>query len=95
MVTFASGKYSIGICARCHSKVPYQELREDGNIPKLYVCADDGCYDELDPFKKPSRQADPISLDHPRPDVPLIPPTVLIDQSGFPLLDQDGNYLST
>lgn len=91
----ASGKYSIGICGRCQRKVPYRELREDGNTAGLYVCQDSGCYDELDPFKKPPRQADPISLDHPRPDVPLVPPEVQIDQTGFPLMDEDGNYLAT
>lgn len=96
MTTFASGRYSIGICGRCGFKTAYKDLREDGNIPGFYVCQDSGCYDKLDPYKKPARTADPVALHHPRPDVPLVPIQPLIlgspDQQS-PLIDQNGNYI--
>lgn len=93
---YASGKYSIAICSRCKMKVPYRDLREDGNTPGLYVCQDSGCYDKLNPFKKPPRAADPIALHHPRPDVPLTPirPNVLGDPDHQEaLIDPDGNII--
>lgn len=92
----AKGTYSVGICGRCNSKVPYPELREDGNIPGFYVCQDPGCYDNLNPYKKAPRQPDNIGLQHPRPDIPVTPePTVLADPDiEYALMDEVGNIIS-
>ncbi len=64
-------KIAIGICARCSVKMPYSDLREDGNYPGLFVCDDD--WDELDRWRLPARETEDITLDHPRPDVSLSP----------------------
>jgi hypothetical protein len=96
MGQYASGKFSIGICSRCKFKVPYKDLREDGNVPGLYVCQDAGCYDKLSRFKKPPRQPDAVALHHARPDVPLYPilPTVLGDPDKQEVLvDPQGNII--
>ena len=61
----------IGVCARCGVKMSLTELRADGNSPGLRVCADD--WDELDPWRLPPPPTDRITLDHPRPDIPLYP----------------------
>jgi hypothetical protein len=61
---------AIAICGRCSRKVPYDELREDGNIRGLRVCGD-GCSDDYDPYRLPARQPKTISLRFPRPDTPL------------------------
>jgi len=63
---------SIGICDRCSMKVPYVELRPDGNSPGLMVCAQPGCWDTLDPWRLAPRQTEDITLPHPRPDDPLV-----------------------
>lgn len=70
-MSYASGKYSIGICSRCRFKVPYTELREDGNIAGLYVCRDSGCYDRINPYKLPARVPEAVALHHPRPDASI------------------------
>lgn len=95
MSAYASGKYSQGICSRCKMKVPYLELREDGNIPGLYVCGSDGCHDKINPYKLPAREIEGIALEHPRPDVPLAPVTPYLVSDGYEyyLLDDDGNPL--
>ncbi len=67
----SKGKVAIAVCGRCGTKVPYNDLREDGNTPGLMVCQDPGCYDVLDPYKLPQRKTEDITLVHPRPDEPL------------------------
>lgn len=71
MAIFAAGRYAIAICGRCGMKKAYKELRQDGNIKGLYVCGDEGCYDEIDPYKLPPRPPDAFVLHHPRPDLPI------------------------
>ena len=70
-VNAKGGTAAIGICARCSRKVPYGELRPDGNSPGLRVCNDPGCYDVKDPYRYPARQTENIALRYPRPDEPL------------------------
>lgn len=65
------GTVAIGICDRCRSKVPYTELRPDGNSPGLMVCSHPGCWDEKDPYRLPARKTETINLRHPRPETPL------------------------
>lgn len=62
---------AVGICARCNLRVPYDDLREDGDVPGLWVCQSEGCWDQISPYKLPSHPQDVIALDHARPDVPL------------------------
>lgn len=69
---FASGDLAIAICDRCQRKVPYKQLRPDGNSPGLRVCEDPGCWDNKDPWRLPPIQPDALVLRFPRPDVPLI-----------------------
>ena len=63
-----SGSAAIAVCYRCQRKVYYDELKQDPNN-KQYFCRD--CVDEFDPWRLPARQAEDISLSHPRPDVDL------------------------
>lgn len=65
----APGDLSIAICDRCGLQYKYKELRSDGNSPGMWVCQP--CWDPIDPYRLPPRQPEPISLDHPRPDVLL------------------------
>lgn len=69
--TRGKASLAIAVCDRCKIKVPYSDLREDGNIPGLMVCQSNGCHDVYDPWRLPARQAEDISLAHPRPDEPL------------------------
>lgn len=69
--TFASGDMANAICDRCSRKVPYKELRPDGNSPGLRVCQDPGCWDMKDPWRLPPIQPDAFVLRFPRTDVPL------------------------
>jgi hypothetical protein len=62
---------SIAICDRCRMKRAYVDLVPDPNSPGLRVCKSGGCMDEFDPYRLPARQTEDISLQHPRPDVPL------------------------
>ena len=62
---------AIGICGRCQQKVPYSELRPDGNSPGLRVCGDAGCWDNKDPYRLPARKTENIALRYPRPDEDL------------------------
>lgn len=63
-----SGSSAVAICGRCSSKVYHDDLVEDPNN-KLWVCKE--CKDILDPWRKPPRRAEKISLQHPRPDTDL------------------------
>lgn len=72
---YASGALSIAVCDRCGFKVPYQDLRADGNSPGLRVCQREGCWDNFDPWRLPAIQPDAISLQNPRPDVSLVTST--------------------
>lgn len=79
---FASGDIAIAVCDRCRRKVPYRQLRADGNSPGLKVCQDPGCWDNKDPWRLPPIQPDSLVLRFPRPDTNLtIDPN---DQSAQP-----------
>ena len=64
----AKGSAAIAVCYRCSRKFHMDQLVKDPNNG-MWVCTDD--QDVLDPWRLPARQAENISLDHPRPDVPL------------------------
>lgn len=63
------GSAAIAICYRCARKVQYDELRKDPNNNNYY-CRE--CVDLYDPWRLPARQAEDISLQHPRPDEDLV-----------------------
>lgn len=63
---------AIGICGRCSRKFPLALLVPDGNVPGLRVCPEDR--DVLDPWRLPAREAERITVDYPRPDVPVDSP---------------------
>lgn len=66
MATYAVGKYSVGLCKKCGLPFRYGDLRDDGQWPKLQVCAE--CYEPRHPQEKPARPFDPIALRRPSPD---------------------------
>jgi hypothetical protein len=45
-------------------------MRNDPNFPGLRVC-NEGCADELDPYRLPARKTERITIRFPRPDAPL------------------------
>lgn len=71
-VSTKGGTTAIGVCDRCKRKVPYSELRPDGNSPGLRVCSNPGCWDHKDPYRYPARKTENISLRYPRPDEELV-----------------------
>ncbi len=62
------GKASIAICNRCQMKIYYDDLKQDPNNKQWYCT---NCVDIYDPWRLPARRTEDISLNHPRPDVPL------------------------
>src|SRR5262245_39486190 len=63
----------IGVCDRCKTKRPLDELASDLNIPGLKVCRNpsEGCTDKYDPYRLPARQPDKMTLPFYRPDEPM------------------------
>ena len=59
---------AIAVCDRCKMKRALVALGPDSNFPGLRVC-DQGCRDELDPYRLPARKTERINLRFPRPDV--------------------------
>lgn len=73
---------AIAICDRCRMKRPLDTLGPDPNFPGLRVC-DQGCRDDLDPYRLPARQTERINLRFPRPDVSLDGETPPVDYGGL------------
>jgi len=63
------GSAAITVCPRCQFKFHYDDMKQDPNN-KIWVCKD--CCDLYDPWRLPARQAEDISLRHPRPDEELV-----------------------
>jgi hypothetical protein len=63
------GSVAIATCYRCGMKRYYGDLEKDPNNQN-YFCKH-GCIDIYDPWRLPARQAEDISLHHPRPDTTL------------------------
>lgn len=66
----------VAVCDRCKTKRPLAELVPDPNAPGLRVCRDpeEGCIDQYDPYRLPTRPPDPIKLPFNRPDQTLETP---------------------
>ncbi len=75
---------AIAVCDRCKMKRALVQLQSDPNFPGLRVC-DQGCQDELDPYRQAARQTERINLRFPRPDSTL---TQVDNQSP----DYEGKY---
>ena len=58
---------AIAVCDRCKMKRMLVQLSQDTNSPGLRVC-DQGCKDNIDPYRLPARQTERINLRFPRPD---------------------------
>ena len=59
---------AIAVCDRCKMKRPHAVMRNDPNFPGLRVC-NEGCADQLDPYRLPARKTEKITIRFPRPDV--------------------------
>ena len=59
---------AIAICDRCKMKRAHAVMRNDPNFPGLRVC-NEGCADQLDPYRLPARKTERITIRFPRPDV--------------------------
>lgn len=69
---------AIGICDRCKMKRTFVSLGIDPNFPGLRVC-DQGCKDNLDPYRLPARKTERINIRFARPDVSVaVDPDALI-----------------
>ena len=66
--TTGMASLAIAVCDRCKMKRPFSSLGPDSNFPGLRVC-DQGCRDNLDPYRLPARQTERINLRFPRPDI--------------------------
>ena len=64
----AKGSAAIAVCPRCQTKIYYDDLKKDPNNGQFYC---EHCVDAYDPWRLPARQAENISLQHPRPDLEL------------------------
>ena len=79
---------AVAICDRCKMKRPISALGSDPNSPGIFACLN-GCIDEYDPWRLPARYAEEITLDHPRPDLPL----VFSSAGGYLLLESGDKIL--
>jgi hypothetical protein len=66
--TIGYSDIAIAVCDRCKMKRPHSVMRNDPNLPGLRVC-NEGCADELDPYRLPARKTERINIRFPRPDV--------------------------
>ena len=66
--TEGNASLAIAVCDRCKMKRAFSSMGSDPNSPGLRVC-DQGCADQLDPYRLAARQTERINLRFPRPDV--------------------------
>ena len=70
--TLGEKTLSIAVCDRCKMKAKLVDLVSDPNAPGLRVHT--YCADEFDPWRLPARAQDKITIEYPRPDVPISTP---------------------
>jgi len=73
---------AIAVCDRCKMKRALVQLMPDSNFPGLRVC-DQGCRDNLDPYRLPARKTERINLRFPRPDVSVAVTPDAIIETGY------------
>ena len=66
--TTGNASLAIFVCDRCKMKRAIVEAMPDPNFPGLKVCQQ-GCADQIDPYRLPARKTERITLQFPRPDV--------------------------
>jgi hypothetical protein len=66
--TTGNASLAIFVCDRCKMKRAIIEQMPDPNFPGLRVCQQ-GCADQIDPYRLPARKTERINLRFPRPDV--------------------------
>lgn len=71
---------AIGICDRCRRKFNLVDLHPDGDAEGLLVCK--GCCDVRDPYKRPMRRSETISLRNARPEQGLNTPLQIFTLTG-------------
>lgn len=62
---------AIAVCDRCKLKCAIVDLVPDPNSPGLRV--HEHCKDQFDPWRLPARPPDNLTVNYPRPDLPLTP----------------------
>lgn len=80
---------AIAVCDRCKMKRPHAVMRNDPNFPGLRVC-DQGCADQLDPYRLPARKTERITIRFPRPDL-----SVAVTEEGLITTGNNQFILST
>ena len=68
--TLGKASAAVAVCDRCHFKRALSDLIADPNANGLRVCA--SCADQFDPWRLPARKTEVITLQYPRPEVPLV-----------------------
>lgn len=66
--TTGMSSVAIAVCDRCKMKRAFSVMMADFNFPGLRVC-NEGCQDQLDPYRLAARKTERINLRFPRPDV--------------------------
>lgn len=89
--TLGNARLAIAICGRCSLKFPIDDLQPDINSPGLMVCKDDA--DDLDPWRLSPRETEDITLQYPRPDVPLTTTSVAPGSAAWPVSAFSGDSL--
>lgn len=77
---------AIGVCDRCKMKRAFSVLMADFNFPGLRVC-NEGCQDQLDPYRLAARKTERINLRFPRPDLSVAVVPDAITTSGTNIWD--------
>jgi hypothetical protein len=86
-VSYATGKFSFGLCDYCGQRYPYNVLRK--NWKGFKVCPDD--YEPKEPQLEPLRfRGDAIALYEPRPDR-IEPVSVFVGAPGFTAFQSIGS----
>ena len=86
--TTGNADIAIFICDRCKMKRAHSTAMSDPNFPGLLVC-DQGCADQIDPYRLAARQTEKITIRFPRPDV-----SVAVDDNGLLTDPSSGTIIS-
>lgn len=84
--TSGMASLAIGVCDRCKMKRAFSVLMADFNFPGLRVC-NEGCQDQLDPYRLAARKTERINLRFPRPDLSVAVVPDAITTSGTNIWD--------
>lgn len=90
--TTGMASLAIAVCDRCKMKRAFSTLQADPNFPGLRVC-EEGCKDQIDPYRLPARKTERINLRFPRPDVSVAtdPNNLISTGYGGYVISTEGN----